>query len=395
MATPPEGEAGAVWRAWLRRLRQRFQDAAKSYLSDHDGDTLGLALIHCDQRFESLRASQENCVARDFIGAWNTYRLGRRHRKRKGIVPTEDCNVLGHYWSAKYSKQPLIWRSLLSNEPLLDEIAMERGNEPSDEEFFERCRQLGERRRLFRTGFDALVGDASRCLKNLPFDWNGRIAKEAVKSGDNQRWLYCLFDVAWNSPGGLLNSERQFYFELGNVSVPYESGAYDHLREWVRRHGGEAEGRTGNIIPSSLPVEWKGRLPECYFSILRDFYGQSVAFVDWLLTVEKATRDARLAATGNRSKRHTETPAVSELHKRVASLEREQTKPTKRLTPKQENRKHRIKFCCPLRRKTPKVSWPKIYSDYIEKYPQDKTASPDSLLQYHDRKCTKCSKDKE
>jgi len=73
MATPPEGEAVAVWRAWLKRLRQRFQDAAKSYLSDHDENTLGLALIHCDQRFESLRSSQENCVARDFIEAWNTY----------------------------------------------------------------------------------------------------------------------------------------------------------------------------------------------------------------------------------------------------------------------------------------------------------------------------------
>lgn len=83
-----------------------------------------------------------------------------------------------------------------------------------------------------------------------------------------------------------------------------------------------------------------------------------------------------------------------EIHKRVASLEREEKKRTKPPTPTQVNRKHRIKFCCPLRRKTPKVSWPKIYSDYIQKYPQDKTASPDSLQKYHDRKCTKCLKDK-
>ena len=122
--------------------------------------------------------------------------------------------------------------------------------------------------------------------------------------------MYCLFDVAWKSPGGLLNADRQFYFEPGNVSVPYEPGAYDHLREWVRRHRGEAEGRTGNIVPPSLPVEWEGRLPECYFSILRDFYGQSVAFVDWLLTVEKAIRDDRIAAAGNRSKRPAGTPSA-------------------------------------------------------------------------------------
>jgi len=205
-----------------------------------------------------------------------------------------------------------VWRSLLSNEPLLDEFELERGKEPSDEEFLERYRQFGERRRQFRTGFDALVGDASRCLKNLPFDWNERVAKEAVNSGSDQRWLYCLFDVAWGSSSGLLDAKQQFYFEPGNVVVPYEPGAYDHLREWVRRHGGEVEGRTGNTVPPALPVEWDGRLPECYFSILRDFYGQSVAFVDWLLAVERTTRDAAVAATGNRNKRRAKTLSVAD-----------------------------------------------------------------------------------
>ena len=81
-----------------------------------------------------------------------------------------------------------------------------------------------------------------------------------------------------------------------------------------------------------------------------------------------------------------------EIHKRVASLEREEKKRTKRLTPKQENRKHRIKFCCPRTQKGEK--WSNIYSDYIEKYPQDKAASPDSLQKYHDRKCAKCLEDK-
>ena len=389
MATPPEREAVALWRAWLKRLRQRFQDTAKSYLSDHDGASIDLALFHCDQRFASLGESQRNCVARDFIGAWETYRLGCPRTKKTRGVPTTPICSLQSYWHTRHSKQPLVWRSLYSNEPLPDRSEMEREKLT--------FKEFGERRRRFRTIFDALVGDASRCLKNLPFDWKGRIAEEAVNSGSDQRWLYCLFDVAWGSSSGLLNAERQFYFEPGNVSVSYESGAYDHLREWVRRHGGEEDGRTGNIIPSSLPVEWKGRLPECYFSILRDFYGQSVAFVDWLLAVERTTRDAD--ARGSEAKGQSENSG--DLEKRKALLEKNQTKPAKPLTEQQKIRKQEVQFCCPRTRKGD--TWQEISEAYEEMLSEDKKkkkrkmlndddANDGSLRLMHDRWCETCKR---
>ena len=91
---------------------------------------------------------------------------------------------------------------------------------------------------------------------------------------------------------------------------------------------------------------------------------------------------------------------ANELHKRVASLEREEKKRTKRLTPTQVIRKQRLKFCCPLRHKKPNVTWAKIYSAYIEKcesdkkFKKDETASPDTLGNTCRRHCAKCSEDK-
>lgn len=95
--------------------------------------------------------------------------------------------------------------------------------------------------------------------------------------------------------------------------------------------------------------------------------------------------------------RHAEgdgSESKGELQKRVALLEQAEKKRTKRLTPTQVTCKQRIKFCCPLRRETPKVPWSKIYSDYIEKFPLDETASPDTLSKSHDRNCLKCLEDK-
>lgn len=79
-----------------------------------------------------------------------------------------------------------------------------------------------------------------------------------------------------------------------------------------------------------------------------------------------------------------------ELQKRVASLERHRKKHAKPLTKTEKDRNQRIKFCCPRRRKNPKDTWNEIYHDYAEKFPSDKTASPDTLLHSHDRNCLKC-----
>jgi len=86
--------------------------------------------------------------------------------------------------------------------------------------------------------------------------------------------------------------------------------------------------------------------------------------------------------------------AGDELQKRVASLERQEKKRAKPLTKTEKTRNQRIKFCCPRRRKNPPDTWNEIYHDYAEKFPNDKTASPDSLLHSHDRNCLKCREQK-
>lgn len=82
------------------------------------------------------------------------------------------------------------------------------------------------------------------------------------------------------------------------------------------------------------------------------------------------------------------------LEKRVESLERNVKKRTKPLTKREKIRNQRIKFCCPRRRKKSPDTWNEINSAYTEKYPGDKTASPDTLLHSHDRNCPQCREEK-
>ncbi|MFM9961845.1 MAG: hypothetical protein ACKV2Q_11540 [Planctomycetaceae bacterium] len=84
----------------------------------------------------------------------------------------------------------------------------------------------------------------------------------------------------------------------------------------------------------------------------------------------------------------------NDLEKRLESLERQTNKPPKPPTKTERIRDQRIKFCCPKRRKKSPETWNEIYHDYNKKFPNDKTASPDTLLHSHDRNCLKCREQK-
>lgn len=77
------------------------------------------------------------------------------------------------------------------------------------------------------------------------------------------------------------------------------------------------------------------------------------------------------------------------IEQRVGRVER-QLQIAKKPTQAQRIRNQRIKFSCPRRRREEPEQWPKIYEAYSEKYPDDKTASSDTMRLSHERNCLKC-----
>lgn len=117
--------------------------------------------------------------------------------------------------------------------------------------------------------------------------------------------------------------------------------------------------------------------------------GRQVGLADGGTSSPKAPTEKRNEVTGDDGGKGDDS-----LEKRLTALERQQEKPPKTRTKTERIRDQRIKFCCPKRRKKSPETWNEIYHAYNKKFPNDKTASPDTLLHSHDRNCLKCREQK-
>ena len=59
-------------------------------------------------------------------------------------------------------------------------------------------------------------------------------------------------------------------------------------------------------------------------------------------------------------------------------------------SPFEKIRHQRNEFSCQRRKEKPPQTWPEIFEEYSEKYPDDKKASSATLRLSHDRNCLKC-----
>ncbi len=123
---------------------------------------------------------------------------------------------------------------------------------------------------------------------------------------------------------------------------------------------------------------------------LKDVYGLTEMFLAVLLELY-VPDSPNSEATDGRDKAGSRVNVPNDLEKRVASLESQTKKPP---TKTKVIRNQRIKFCCPKRRKKSPDTWNEIYDAYHKNFPNDKKASPDTLLHSHDRNCLKCREQK-
>lgn len=208
---------------------------------------------------------------------------------------------------------------------------------------------------------DEMFNAAGGVLEIVPENVRSQLSPMALSLENRKlRWAGCLFDIALRHLPGMTHTDQTYL------------------------QGQE---------PSRDRPD-----PGCWSATLKNVMTSSVELIDWLIAAADVPK-RETEATSETVKTQAETltgggGAVEELQKTVASLVRQQKKQTKPLTKTEKTRNQRIKFCCPRRRKKSPDTWNEIYHDYAEKFPNDKTASPDTLLHSHDRNCLKCREQK-
>ena len=166
--------------------------------------------------------------------------------------------------------------------------------------------------------------------------------------------------------------------ERSDIPLPLVPGKFDFAMKWWGHRGTRSARSNGDF-------------PECGSA--------EQALSDLLRLIESpAPPGGGGEPNGTASDKQSEAVfgqvGLADVTKRVASLEQGAKERAKKLTKTEKIRNQRIKFCCPQRRKKSPDTWNEIYNAYVEKYPDDKTASPDTLLHSHERNCPKCLKDK-
>ena len=86
-----------------------------------------------------------------------------------------------------------------------------------------------------------------------------------------------------------------------------------------------------------------------------------------------------------------QSETIAKLAQEVSAIKRK-LKTEKPPTRTEVIRNQRIQFSCPRRCKELPDPWSTIWNEYRLEHPEDKTASPDTLLKSHDRNCEKCQK---
>ena len=102
-----------------------------------------------------------------------------------------------------------------------------------------------------------------------------------------------------------------------------------------------------------------------------------------------ATDEQRRDAIGVQVGQQSET--IAKLEQEVSAIKRK-LKTEKPPTRTEVIRNQRIQFSCPRRCKELPDPWSTIWNEYRLEHPEDKKASPDTLLKSHDRNCEKCQK---
>ena len=102
-----------------------------------------------------------------------------------------------------------------------------------------------------------------------------------------------------------------------------------------------------------------------------------------------ATDEQRRDASGVQVGQQSES--IAKLAQEISAIKRK-LKTEKPLTRTEVIRNQRIQFSCPRRCKELPDPWSTIWNEYCLEHPEDKKASPDTLLKSHDRNCEKCQK---
>lgn len=135
-----------------------------------------------------------------------------------------------------------------------------------------------------------LAEQAGASLESLPGTCIASISLDSLfESKRWLRWVYCLFDLAWQKRHPTLAADRNFVFRFkdttiqlandGNelhakeitIQLPYDLNA---LREWAT---------TPLAMQVPIPSEWLNALPEFFESELSDIFLASAAAIDLLL----------------------------------------------------------------------------------------------------------------
>lgn len=144
--------------------------------------------------------------------------------------------------------------------------------------------------RLFRK----LSADAGRCLTGLPAAILSSIPCESLKAATpDLRWLWCLFDLAWQQrPGTGLHAEKRI--EFSGLGLQYAGEALRRQKASFKH-------------PSELFRAYKKELSEYFYSELRDVFMDTVYAIDLLMSDLRPPRASQSTSTDSKSsgKRYT------------------------------------------------------------------------------------------
>ena len=138
---------------------------------------------------------------------------------------------------------------------------------------------VGEKRDTYR--YWSLAQDAGRVLRHQSSPaFDGLAEATLACRQDRSRWLYTVFDLAWQRrPGSPLHAEKKIWApeHFGGTSFPYDQGQFQAITT-----------RLGMRHP--VLMEWAEQLPDYFFSELPDVFDASVHAID-LLLFSPAVRD--------------------------------------------------------------------------------------------------------